>query len=173
MKLFQACGERIPMIASDKDSIGKALGRVASGLYIITVRLGERRTAFLGSWVQQASFNPPILSVAVGVGRPAQELFEDGATFAVNVIPHGDAQLMKHFGKGFAPDQDPYVGIDTVSGVTGVELLPGALANLECRIVGAQPAGDHVVYFGEVVAGQMAGAGGTPRTHVRPSGFHY
>jgi flavin reductase (DIM6/NTAB) family NADH-FMN oxidoreductase RutF len=161
------------MIATDKDSIGKALGRVASGLYIITVRLGERQTAFLGSWVQQASFNPPMVSVAVGVGRPAQELFEDGATFAVNVIPHGDTSLMKHFGKGFGPDQDPYVGVETLRGVTGVELLPQALANLECKIVASQAAGDHVVYFGEVIAGRIDRDGGTPRTHVRPSGFHY
>jgi flavin reductase (DIM6/NTAB) family NADH-FMN oxidoreductase RutF len=161
------------MIATDKDTIGKALGRVASGLYIITVRLGERKTAFLGSWVQQASFEPPIVTVAIGVGRAAQELFEDGATFAVNVIPHGDTTLMKHFGKGFAPDQDPYEGIETVRGVTGVELLPQALANLECKIIASQPAGDHVVYFGEIIAGQIQQEGGTPRTHVRPSGFHY
>lgn len=161
------------MLATDNESIGKALGRVASGLYIITVRLGERRTAFLGSWVQQASFAPPMISVAIGAGRPAQELFEDGATFGVNVIPQGDTSLMKHFGKGFAPDQDPYVGVETVRGVTGVELLPAAVANLECKIVASQAAGDHVVYFGEVIAGRLSPDGGTPRTHVRPSGFHY
>jgi flavin reductase (DIM6/NTAB) family NADH-FMN oxidoreductase RutF len=161
------------MIATDKDTIGKALGRVASGLYIITVRLGERKTAFLGSWVQQASFSPPMITVAIGAGRPAQELFEDGATFAVNVIPHGDTGLMKHFGKGFAPELDPYVGIETVRGVTGVELLPQALASLECKIVASQAAGDHVVYFGEVIAARYDKEGGMPRTHVRPSGLHY
>ena len=161
------------MIATDKDSIGKALGRVASGLYIVTVRLGERRTAFLASWIQQASFEPPIISLAVGAGRPAQELFEDGASFAVNLIPSGDTSLMKHFGRGFAPDQDPYAGLDVGRGVTGVEILPTAVANLECKIVASQAVGDHVLYFGEVIGGRLNPEGGEPAVHVRRSGLRY
>ncbi|MBC7542131.1 MAG: flavin reductase family protein [Candidatus Sericytochromatia bacterium] len=162
-----------PMIATDKDSIGKAIGRIASGLYIITIRLGERPSAFLGSWVQQASFEPPILSVAIKAGRQTQELFEDGAHFAVNIIPNGDTALMKHFGRGFGPDQDPYEGMAVIRGVTGVELLPQAVADLECKIVASQAVGDHVIYFGEVIAGRLNPDVKDPAVHIRKSGFHY
>ena len=61
----------------------------------------------------------------------------------------------------------------SVRGVTGVELLDRALANLECKIVASQTVGDHVIYFGEIIAGRLSPDGGEPAVHIRKSGFHY
>ena len=58
--------------------VAVALGRVPSGLFVVTARnsAGEE-TAFLASWVMQAGFDPPALSVAVGEDR-ADSLAEAG-----------------------------------------------------------------------------------------------
>ncbi len=149
------------------------LGRIPSGLSIVTVRAGERRTAFLGSWIQQASFEPPVVSVAIKAGRYADELLAAGGVFALNVVPAGDPALSKHFGRGFAPDQDPYAGVAVERGATGVEVLPSALAVLECRPSGSFHAGDHVVWFGTVVAARRRPEGGEPAVHIRKNGLGY
>ena len=39
-----------------------------------------------------------------------------------------------------------------VEGATGVPLVAGAVAHLECRVVAAHAAGDHTIYVGEVLA---------------------
>jgi flavin reductase (DIM6/NTAB) family NADH-FMN oxidoreductase RutF len=157
----------------EQEVLGRALGRIPSGLFIVTVRAGARGTAFLGSWIQQASFDPPTLSVAVKVGRFAQELLNAGASFAVNIVPAASGPLLKHFGKGFGPEQDPYAGVAHTRGSTGVEILSDALAALECRTVGQWLAGDHVLYFGQIVDAHMAAATGDPAVHLRKSGLHY
>ena len=156
------------------EGLARALGRVPSGLYIVTVRKGDQASAFLASWVQQSSFDPPTVTVAVKDGRPAAELLSTGAAFAVNVIPKGDpGGLMKHFGKGFGPDEDPYDGLETMLGSTGVELLPSAIGSLECSVRGQVSAGDHCVFVGEVVDGRSFDGEAEPAVPVRKSGFHY
>lgn len=154
--------------------LARALGRVPSGLFIVTVRQGDRTNAFLASWVQQASFDPPTVTVAIKDGRPASDLLNDDAAFAVNMIPKDDTGgLMKHFAKGFGPDEDPYDGVETVSGSTGVELLPSALGAIECKVTGSVAAGDHHVFVGEVVDGRSFDDDGESAVHLRKSGFHY
>jgi 3-hydroxy-9,10-secoandrosta-1,3,5(10)-triene-9,17-dione monooxygenase reductase component len=157
----------------EQEILGRALGRIPSGLFIVTVRAGARATAFLGSWVQQASFDPPTLVVAVKAGRFAQELLDAGAAFAVNIVPAASGPLLKHFGKGFGPEQDPYAGIAHTKGSTGVEVLPDALATLECRTAGRFLAGDHVLFLGQIVDAHMSAATGDPAVHLRKSGLHY
>ena len=53
-----------------KQTIGKALGRVPSGVYILTTHHEGQPLAMMASWVQQASFEPPTVGVAVAKDRP-------------------------------------------------------------------------------------------------------
>ncbi|MGH7200022.1 MAG: flavin reductase family protein, partial [Planctomycetaceae bacterium] len=50
--------------------IGPVLGRTPSGVFILSVSDGDgRETGMLASWVQQAAFDPPMLTVAVNRAR--------------------------------------------------------------------------------------------------------
>src|SRR5437868_5578486 len=63
--------ERRPMTDEVKQSIGKALGKVPSGVYILTATHAGESSALLVSWVQQAAFAPPSLTIAMARERPA------------------------------------------------------------------------------------------------------
>ncbi|MBC8108463.1 MAG: hypothetical protein H7Z14_17895, partial [Anaerolineae bacterium] len=41
--------------------IGKALGRIPSGVFVLTAAHAGERMAMLASWVQQAAFEPPAI----------------------------------------------------------------------------------------------------------------
>ena len=56
-----------------------ALGRVPSGLFILTARVGDRETGMLASWVQQCSFDPPQVSAAFARDRWVLDWLTDGA----------------------------------------------------------------------------------------------
>src|SRR5438874_4296175 len=88
-----------------------ALGRVPSGLFILTARRGDAETGMLASWVQQCSFDPPQVTVAVQRGRPAYALLSDGAEFVLNVIPLGESDYVKHFAKGFDATAPAFAGL--------------------------------------------------------------
>src|SRR4051812_26637484 len=102
------------------EALAAALGRVPSGLFVLTVRQGEQETGMLASWVQQCSFEPPQVSVAVQRGRFAHGLLGDGAAFVVNVLAAGQTDLLKHFGKGFGPDEPAFTGLGVYHTTEGV-----------------------------------------------------
>jgi flavin reductase (DIM6/NTAB) family NADH-FMN oxidoreductase RutF len=149
-----------------------ALGRIPSGLFVVTVAHASDETGMLASWVQQCSFDPPTVSVAVKNGRYVLDWLTDGTEFAVNVLPEGEKKLVAHFGKGFEPGEPAFTGIEADrSG--GVIVLPAALAHVKCRVIGRLDGGDHALVLGQVIGGAVAKPDGKPAVHTRKSGLHY
>ena len=149
-----------------------ALGRVPSGLFVLTARHGGQETGMLASWVQQCSFDPPQVSAAVKKGRYVLDWLTDGAAFGVNVLPEGEKKLLVHFGKGFDPGEPAFTGLEVERTGEAAPLLTAAHAFLDCRVSGRFDAGDHVLVIGRVVGGRVLSAA-KPATHVRKSGLHY
>src|SRR5215831_10096480 len=92
-------------------SLAAALGRIPSGLFVMTMRHGAEETGMLASWVQQCSFDPPQITVAVEPGRTIAEWLVPGATFGLNVLASGQNQLISHFAKGFEAGQSAFAGL--------------------------------------------------------------
>ena len=101
----------------------------------------------LASWVQQCSFDPPQVTVAVRKGRFLLDWLADGARFGVNVIAEGQKQLVAHFGKGFEEGQPAFDGLEVVRSDGAAPALAAALAFLDCRVAGRFDAGDHVSFI--------------------------
>lgn len=158
---------------SDPTQLLAALGRIPSGLFILTARHGERETGMLASWVQQCSFEPPQISVAVRRDRDLLAWLTPGAAFALNQIGEGQNAFLSHFGKGFALDQPAFTGqnVDRPAGEGPV--LLDALGHLLCRVAGRFAAGDHDIVVGHVVGGRMTQADGKAWVHVRKNGGRY
>lgn len=159
-------------MALDQKGIGEALGRIASGVFVITAGKGDKGTGFVASWVQQAAFEPPLVSLAVKQGRAIQTLIESGEPFVVHVLGEGQKKIISHFAKGFAPGEAAFEGVAVKAGVTGAPVIDGVTAYLECKFHSKTAAGDHVIYLGEVVAGGV-GDEAEPDVRLRKNGLAY
>jgi len=148
-----------------------ALGRLASGIFIVTVRNGAAKTGMLASWVQQCSFDPPQISMAIQKSRPVYEWLTEETPFVVNIVGEGQSQFLRHFGKGFDLNEDAFQGIAIDDQASGPILLD-ALAYLECRVLQRIAAGDHDLVIARVVAGKVQQEG-KPFIHVRKNGLNY
>ena len=156
----------------------QALGRVVGSLCILTVRRGEGEQqlsgAMVASWVSQASFSPPGISVAVAKDRAVEQLLHRGDRFALNVLAAGrERGLMKHFLQPFAAGADRFSGLATTASPQGQPLLAEALAWLEVKVAQRLECGDHWVIYGEVEAGDLLDEKGTTAVHQRRSGANY
>ena len=149
-----------------------ALGKVVSGVFVVTARRGGSETGMLGSWVQQCSFDPPQITMAVARDRPILEWLTEDAPFTVNILAEGEKQLLKHFSRGFGLGEPAFDGLEIEHRGKGGPVLAAALAYLECRVAGRVPVGDHDLIIGRVVGGGILHEG-RPKTHVRNSGAHY
>jgi flavin reductase (DIM6/NTAB) family NADH-FMN oxidoreductase RutF len=149
-----------------------ALGRIPSGLFIVTVQYRETATGVLTSWVQQCSFNPPQTTVAVNKERDILSYLVVGATLTLNILGEENKELVSHFGKGVAPGQDAFAGLSVRREDSFAPVLSDCLGYLDCRVVSQLEAGDHVLLVAEVVQGDLF-TQGRPAVHIRKRGSHY
>jgi flavin reductase (DIM6/NTAB) family NADH-FMN oxidoreductase RutF len=158
--------------ADPQRQLAAALGRLPSGLFVLTVRAGAAETGMLVSWVQQCSFEPPRITLALKSGRPVTDALAGSAAFVVNILDDTQTDMVAHFGKGFALDEPAFVDVEVDRSAGRPPVLSEALAFLECRVVARFPAGDHELIVADVLAGRMLNDG-HPMVHVRKSGMHY
>ena len=159
-------------MSESERQLAAALGRVPSGLFVLTVRRGEAETGMLASWVQQCAFQPPHICIAVQRDRPIGALLGDGSSFVVNILDDSQTDMIVHFGRGFDLKEEAFRGLEVERPDGSAPVLSEALAYLECRVTGRHPVGDHDLFLGQVVGGRVL-SGGHPMVHCRKSGFHY
>lgn len=148
------------------------LGRVPSGIYILTAGTGDRSTGMLASWVMQAGFEPPMVSVAVKNGRYVNDWITAGEPFVLNVASEKQFDLLKHFGRGFEESQPAFEGQAIEHCARGVPILSDCLGHLECEPVSHVDSGDHRVFLARVVRGKLQ-HDAPPMVHIRKSGANY
>ena len=167
------------MKALDGD-LDKALGRLSGGLYVVTARQsdaegGSRSGAMVASWVSQASFEPPGITVAVAKDRAIEALMQVGDRFVLNILREDNHQtLLRHFLKRFPPGADRFAGVNTLDGVAaGGPVLGDALAYLGCRVAQRMEGPDHWIIYAVVEEGNVADTEATTAVHHRKVGNHY
>jgi len=149
------------------------LGRIPSGIFILTIGTGTRATGMLVSWVMQAGFAPPAITVAIKQGRHISDWIGEGQPFVVNVVGESRKSWIQHFGKGFdVGDPAAFEGIEITHCPRGIPILKASVGHLECQAIGQMPSEDHVIFLAKVVRGRMA-TDERPLVHIRNSGSHY
>lgn len=153
------------------DAIGRALGRIPSGIFVVSCGVGDDVHPFIASWVMQASFEPPAISVVIEDERHALEVIAKcEGRFTLSVLPEDGHNLMKPFfgGDGSAPFGD----LRTRTTSSGGVYLADSTAWLDCREVTRCRVGKHNLLVGEVTDGNVVHEG-APLVHVRKHGFSY
>ena len=136
----------------DPADFRRALGQFAAGVTVVTTRDGQGRS--LGLTVTafaSVSLDPPLVLICVDHRSEAHAGFRHAGLFGVSILAEGQEALSRRFAAGGAAK---FKGLELVKGTTGVPLVPGALAHLECRVSATHDAGDHTIYVGEVLAAQ-------------------
>lgn len=160
------------MSTTDVSPLAAALGRIPTGLYLVTTATDDGPVGFVGSFVMQLGFEPPTVGVAVGRGRGPLEAIRATGRFALSVLDGPSSGLMGPFFKKYEGGESPFDGLNVEAAPGGSPIFPEALAWLECTVSGEHELGDHVVVFGEVQDGAQARAG-DPSVHLRKNGLGY
>ena len=161
-------------ITSDVDRTDQAVGRLVGSMCIVTTKKEEISGAMLASWVSQATFNPPGLTVAVAKERAIESLLYKGNSFVLNVLPEGNhIGMMKHFLKPFAPGEDRFEGVATEQAENGCPVLTDSLAYVECEVANRMECGDHWLLYAVARQGKVLESDAVTAVHHRKSGTHY
>ena len=150
-------------MAIDRTELRRVMGHFATGVTIITTRdVDGKPYGLTANALCSVSLDPPLLLVCVDKRAESHPAFGRSGLFAVNVLGLGHEDLSRRFA---VSGGDKFVDVDHRSGVSGVPLLDGALATIECRVVAVHEAGDHTIFIGEVE--HLQGDGGDPLLFFR------
>jgi flavin reductase (DIM6/NTAB) family NADH-FMN oxidoreductase RutF len=152
----------------------RALGKVPSGLFVLSIGHDDQAFGILVSWVQQAGFDPPSLTVALRLDRPAVDRVTLAGAFTLSQLPEGGKTLLRHFARGTTGDEPIFQGVARQNVPHSVGIVPsGAMAFLDLRITGHVDSGDHRIILATITQGAILDADASPVVHIRKSGSHY
>jgi flavin reductase len=143
--------EGATLASIDEEGFKAAMRCIASTVTVITSRAGAVTNGMTATAVCSVSAEPPCILVVVNQSSRSHALIEQGGAFAVNVLSAEQAALAQHFA---AKSDDPLRNVKHRQGVTGMPMIEGCAAQLECVVETQVAAGTHSVFIGRVVAVQ-------------------
>jgi flavin reductase (DIM6/NTAB) family NADH-FMN oxidoreductase RutF len=130
--------------------LATALAGLTTGIYVLTVRAGERQHGMSSSWVTQVSGTPVLIMAAVDQQHVTHQMVLQSGAFALNIVGIQSKHLEDYFYSAQSRQPDNLSPFALEIGRTGTPLLRDALASLDCRLVSTHVAGDHTLFIGEV-----------------------
>lgn len=136
-------------MAIDERDFRRGLGQFATGITVVTTHDGHGRAMGLTvNAFAAVSLSPPLVMVCIDNRSDTHAGFDASGVFGVSVLGEGQEAFSRRFA---TPGREKFAASDLLTGETGVALVPGALAHIECRVGAKLPGGDHTIYVGEVL----------------------
>jgi 3-hydroxy-9,10-secoandrosta-1,3,5(10)-triene-9,17-dione monooxygenase reductase component len=140
-------------VRPDSELFRKVMGHFATGVTVVTALNGDRPQGITVNALSSVSLDPPLVMVALDRRRFITPTVRRVGRFAVNVLGEGQQALSDCFaGAPVTPGRDDFCGASWQPGETGLPILDGAIATLECEVVGTYSAGDHDLFIAQVNA---------------------
>lgn len=126
-----------------------AMKRFASGVTIVTtIDADGSWKGFTASAFCSLSLDPPLVLVCQALTSSSHEAFTRCDRFLINILGEEHRDLALHFARSGG---DKFAGGGFRPGrVTGLPLLPDALAVVGCEVHARHDGGDHDIYIGKV-----------------------
>jgi len=129
----------------------KAMGRFATGVTIITIDQDGEVHGMTANAFTAVSLDPVLVLVCVDHKARTHAHLHARKRFGVNVLSSNQQAISEYYARSSETHQHPEsAGARFERTAHGTPVLQEALAYLECRLVSAQPAGDHTIFIAEV-----------------------
>jgi flavin reductase (DIM6/NTAB) family NADH-FMN oxidoreductase RutF len=139
--------------ASPPDVRTDALRLLSNGIYVLTACVHETIHAASVTWVTQASFQPPLVLMALQRNSHLAQAVRQARRFGLNILEAGQEGVAERFFRHVTvpAETEELEGFAFRSSSARCPLLLDAMAWLECRVA-AEPEtpGDHCLIMGEV-----------------------
>lgn len=135
----------------EPDIFRAVMGHFVTGVSVVTALDGARPFGITVNALSSVSLQPPLVMVALDRRRFLTPIVRADGRYAVNILGEDQQALSDCFaGASVTPGRDAFCGAAWHPGQTGLPLLDGAIATLECTVVETFSAGDHDLFIGRV-----------------------
>ncbi len=139
-----------------RDDLRKVFSCWATGVTVVTARASDRIHGMTVSAFTEVCLDPPLVLICADKASLTHPVIAEGRVFAVNILARDQEDLSRRFASK-QEEHRRFEGLAYQTGKTGAPLLQDTVAALDCRVVAAHDAGDHVIYVGEVEELRLSG----------------
>ena len=134
-----------------------AMRHLAGGVSVITVGRGKDITGMTVTSVSSLSVDPPTLIVSINRESSSWPLLKRHGFFGVNILTADQLDVAERFtGKGGLKGADRFAGAEWITRASGVPLLVGALAAVDCEVEEIIERHSHAIVIGRVLDLQVS-----------------
>jgi flavin reductase (DIM6/NTAB) family NADH-FMN oxidoreductase RutF len=127
-----------------------AMRQLTGGVSVITAGRGRDISGMTVTSVSSLSVDPPALIVSIN--REAWPLVKRYGFFGVNILTSDQIDIAERFtGRGGLKGADRFAGAHWMTRVSGVPLLVGALAAIDCEVEDIVERHSHAIVIGRVL----------------------
>ena len=145
----------------DDATFRRAFRALAGGVCVITAGDGGRRTGLTATSATSLSADTPSVLFCVNRDASAASIIVAEGRFGLNILAADQSAVADRFsGKGGCRGALRYEGAQWRTLTTGVSLLVGAPAALDCVVTDAIERHSHLIVIGRVVDALTPGCGG-------------
>jgi flavin reductase (DIM6/NTAB) family NADH-FMN oxidoreductase RutF len=142
--------------ASTTDFRG-AMRQLTGGVSVITAGRGKDISGMTVTSVSSLSVDPPALIVSVNRGASSWPLLKRYGFFGVSILTSDQIDVAERFaGKDGLKGAERFVGVEWFTRVSGVPLLQGALAAIDCEVEEIVERHSHAIVIGRVLDLQLS-----------------
>jgi 3-hydroxy-9,10-secoandrosta-1,3,5(10)-triene-9,17-dione monooxygenase reductase component len=135
----------------ESDVFRLVMGHFVTGVTVVTALDGDQPFGITVNALSSVSLKPPLVMVALDRRRFLTPIVRAAGRYAVNVLGEDQQALSDCFaGAPVTPGREGFCGAAWHPGPTGLPLIDGAIATLECTVVETFSAGDHDLFIGRV-----------------------
>ena len=135
-----------------------AMRHLTGGVSVITVGSGKDITGMTVTSVSSLSVEPPTLIVSINRESSSWPILKRQGFFGVNILAAGQLDVAERFtGKGGLKGADRFAGAQWTTRISGVPLLVGALAAIDCEVEEIVERHSHAIVIGRVLDIQKSG----------------
>jgi 3-hydroxy-9,10-secoandrosta-1,3,5(10)-triene-9,17-dione monooxygenase reductase component len=129
------------------------MGHFVTGVTVISALDGVRPLGITVNALSSVSLDPPLVMVALDRRRFLTPVVRAAGRYAVNILSEEQQALSDCFaGAPVEPGREAFCGAAWHPGKTGLPIIEGSIAWLECTVVETFSAGDHDLFIGRVDA---------------------
>jgi flavin reductase (DIM6/NTAB) family NADH-FMN oxidoreductase RutF len=134
-----------------------AMRHLAGGVSVITAGRGKDITGMTVTSVASLSVDPPTLIVSINRESSSWPLIKRHGFFGVNILTADQIDVAERFtGKGGLKGAERFAGAQWVMRVSGVPLLAGALAAVDCEVDDIVERHSHAIVIGRALDIQLS-----------------
>jgi flavin reductase (DIM6/NTAB) family NADH-FMN oxidoreductase RutF len=142
-------------------------GSFATGVTVITTDVSGRLHGMTANGVTSLSLDPLLMLVSVDKNTRCHGQLHAAGKFGVSFLGQDQEAISALFAKRGEPEEGQLRGVPFHAGPHGTPILDGSIAFLECRVADVLPGGDHDLFIGEAIGGEILRADAPPLLFFR------